>query len=473
MQQLLARNEAKAISYARRAIRDDPVCALPHQNLAARADSLGYFCKDDPENISDQEILRDLCNMAGEHYLHLGERAASLHFFGRALRIQHTLSEKMPIPEPIRERLRDLHAIPVDEPVRILPFEWTTRIGHIGCLDSYIRMKKLGYLPEGHPILLPHPYGTANPYFLSLWSKYITVIQDAELVRDLYRYQRACGETFLAALSKENICTTWDHQATLANIEWDQRRLGPLIGLPEKDRAIGRELLATMGIPHDAWWVALHVRSGEFHRDSPNPRNARIKDYYPAIEEITKRGGWVIRLGDTAMPRLPSMTNVVDLAHHPHKSAFLDTFVCSDARFMIGTISGMFYVPVSFGTPLLLTNCFTNWWLNVSHETRILTKIILEPDGQPVSLSRHASEAIHSKLTDSRHMLPEDYKIVDNGSKEIRDATVEMLEETSGMNGVSSCNNIGEWARALGDRPIFGPALPSASFATRHAELVG
>ncbi len=380
----------------------------------------------------------------------------------------------MPIPEPIRKKLRDLYAIPIDEPVRILPFEWTTRIGHIGLLDSYLRMKKLGYLPEGHPILLPHPNGTANPYFLSLWSKYINIVHDKALIRDLYRYQRACGETFIATLSKGNVCTMWNHQASLANIEWERRGLGPIVALPEKDKASGRELLAAVGIPHGAWWVAMHVRSGEFHGDRQNPRNANIEDYYPAIEEITKRGGWVIRLGDAAMPRLPPMTNVVDLAHHPHKSAFLDIYVCAGAKFMIGTVSGMLNVPVAFDTPLLLTNSYSSCWLNLSAKTRYLPKIVVGPNSRPVPLSRYVQDTVHAKLGDGEFSLVYDgYELIDNECKEIREATLEMLEEVNnGMNGVSPCHNIGKWTRALGDRPIFGPALPAPSFVTRHTELV-
>ena len=39
-------------------------------------------------------------------------------------------------------------------------------------------------------------------------------------------------------------------------------------------------------------------------KDNLEILNPDLHDYYPAIKEITKNGGWVIRIGDKTMEKL-------------------------------------------------------------------------------------------------------------------------------------------------------------------------
>ena len=93
-------------------------------------------------------------------------------------------------------------------------------------------------------------------------------------------------------------------------------------------------------MPPDAWFVALHVRESGFWKSLdtkfPNNRSADIATYLPAIREITRRGGWVIRVGDAEMGALPPMEHVIDYAHSPAKSDWMDVFLYGGCRFFIG-----------------------------------------------------------------------------------------------------------------------------------------
>ena len=55
-----------------------------------------------------------------------------------------------------------------------------------------------------------------------------------------------------------------------------------------------------MGVPEDAWFAVCHVREGGF-KGEEKFRDADITTYFEAFNEIVKRGGWVIRMGDNTM----------------------------------------------------------------------------------------------------------------------------------------------------------------------------
>ena len=86
--------------------------------------------------------------------------------------------------------------------------------------------------------------------------------------------------------------------------------------------------------------------------------NADVCTYLPAMAEITRRGGFVIRMGDTGMSRLPPLSNVIDYCHSDLRADWMDIFIAARCRFMLGTSSGPAYIPPLYGVPSVLTN----WW---------------------------------------------------------------------------------------------------------------
>lgn len=111
-----------------------------------------------------------------------------------------------------------------------------------------------------------------------------------------------------------------------------------------------------LGLPPNAWYVCLHVREGGYSKDETNFRNSDIENYIESIKYITSQGGWVIRVGDASMQRLPSMEQVIDYANYPEKNALLDIYLVEKCDFFIGTSSGMIHVAELFNKPMLFTN---------------------------------------------------------------------------------------------------------------------
>jgi hypothetical protein len=93
----------------------------------------------------------------------------------------------------------------------------------------------------------------------------------------------------------------------------------------------GDEIREKMGIPKDAWFVCLHVReqgylgtySGHVHR------NSSISNYLPAINSITQKGGFVVRMGDPTMTPLQPMDKVIDYALSNFRSNLMDIYLMS------------------------------------------------------------------------------------------------------------------------------------------------
>lgn len=134
--------------------------------------------------------------------------------------------------------------------------------------------------------------------------------------------------------------------------EWQRQERKPLLRLTPAHAALGREGLRRLGVPDEAWFVCLHVREGGYLKEASNSqesaRNADIMTYLPAIEEIVRRGGWVIRIGDPSVTPLPKMDNVVDYALTSVRSGEMDVFLVARAKFLLGTSSGMFAVAMAF-----------------------------------------------------------------------------------------------------------------------------
>jgi putative glycosyltransferase (TIGR04372 family) len=145
---------------------------------------------------------------------------------------------------------------------------------------------------------------------------------------------------------------------------WDAQFRTPLeLTLPQKFVVACEMNRDNLGLPREAWFVCLHVREGGYKDDWDNYRNSDIGNYLEAIKEITRRGGWVIRMGDPSMTKLPALERVLDYAHSQFRSAIMDIYLVKECAFCLGTSSGIISdVPLLLGKPVVMTN--TPQWIN-------------------------------------------------------------------------------------------------------------
>ena len=203
--------------------------------------------------------------------------------------------------------------------------------------------------------------------------------------------------------------------------------------------ARGWELLEKAGVPRGAWFVALHVRDIRWRGTTAGLqaiRNADTASYLPAIDEITRRGGFVIRMGDADAPPLPPLAKVIDYGRSDMRSDWMDIFLLARSRFVLGSASGPIFVPPLYGVPCVLTN----WWppgMRPWHASDIYIPKLPKraADGAYLTLSETLREPV-AYCHSLRHLAKrEGVTVEDNEPDIIRGAVAEMLSRLDGNTG--------------------------------------
>jgi putative glycosyltransferase (TIGR04372 family) len=317
--------------------------------------------------------------------------------------------------------------------IRFLDIGFTSTIGHISHLDPFVKLMLLGRLSPYKRILVTNVI--ANPCYLNYWKRYLPIIiLDSDQMQDFQSF----AEPLLEHLSMWQLSDKFENLYACISLSeqlWSAEKRPPLLCLSDSDQARGRDALESMGVPRDAWFVCLHVRENEI-RITRNGADADIHTYLMALESITTRGGWVIRMGNPSMSPLPTMSHVIDYANSRFRTDWMDVFLWASCRFFIGTASGPLSVPPTFGVPVLYTNapalgiaismsnsiCIPKLYWS-ERENRILTfaEMFSSPSGWTVSSDF------------SRIGL----KQLDNTPEEINDAVLEMFTILGGNNSMS------------------------------------
>ena len=106
------------------------------------------------------------------------------------------------------------------------------------------------------------------------------------------------------------------------------------------------------------------MRSTGFHSNDGNTQDFRtvpIHYYYPMINMINKRGGYVILMGDSSFPKVDKSdlqypNQCIEYAHLSEKSSALDIALSGSCKLFVSSPSGLHTIAKAFGRPRLFTN---------------------------------------------------------------------------------------------------------------------
>jgi putative glycosyltransferase (TIGR04372 family) len=474
---LLLGDRTEASKCFETAVHLAPNTVMAHQNYAGRYDIPNYVPKPWELLEAGRLLIYDNYGQLAEDMFLLGNFETSFKLYQQMLDCQQAFRE--PIPADLVDRLAALNpAFDRNKPVRLLPYEWVIQFGHIGLLDSYIKMARLGMYPDANYVVLAPENKISNRAYLDYWEQHLTIVHDDDLVDDLFPYQRLIGDNFMAYPGEGGTAEPWTRAAARAQIAWSEQRRDPLLSLTASDMQTGRAALTALGVPAGAWYVGLHVREGSYHGESSGGmsthRNARIEDYFPAINAITDRGGYVIRLGDNSMQPLPEMPGVVDYALSAQKSPQADIFFCATCRFIIGTTSGLTTAALSFGTPMLLVNCISNDWQLWSGDTDFIVKPVRDIRGKrTLSFAETYVQPVQGYLINALVMRRHGLEAIPNTPEEIESAVVYKIGRLDGRIQSDADPVLGSYREAMAANPMmFGAAHPVLPFLKEHPELL-
>nr|WP_222533401.1 TIGR04372 family glycosyltransferase [Azospirillum sp. 412522] len=460
-----------AVAAYREATRRMPSFATAHQNYAARYDHTLYAMTGLEADLPDDVLLADGFNRSGEKRLHVGDTAAANRLYGGAIMANRRLGRDFRLSDDLVEAL----GLPTGK-VRILPQEWVTQIGHLAMLDTWLKIGALGWRPPAPGILLAPANLVANRAYLDCWRPFLTVVEDPVLIERLMPLQRYAGENFNGWIGDGGQVEAFTDVGARAYDAWSREGRAPLLHLSPDLAARGRAALVSAGMEPDAWFVAMHIRNSGFHAEgvgsSQDHRNADLAAYQPAIDMVTARGGWVIRLGDHSMPPLPEQARVIDYARSPLKSDWMDVFLCAAARCYLGTTSGLANVAISFNTPSVLVNCVSNyaqlWPSNVTFTWRPYWS---DREGRYLSLEEILAEPVRGMTFSGNLLAAEGLIPRDNDAEDIRSALEERLDILAGQGRAEDSPAVRLWDDAAASSCYFGGARPARGFAERTRPL--
>lgn len=306
--------------------------------------------------------------------------------------------------------------------------DWGWNIGHTSMLDQLVKLRELGMLSPERRVVVLSPGDGANKHYLNYWRNHLEFMEisrhEAEELRSAMHplAEKLTGFELKAGFA--TVYSAWN----IAFHQWAQEKRPPLLDLDPCDEVRGRQVLKKWGVPDGSWFISLHVREYDAH--TPNHSSLRaapncdIETYMLAIQAIIARGGWVIRMGDSSMSRLPDMTGLIDYANSPDKSDWMDVFLWAASRFFIGTSSGPLTVPHTFGVPVLYTNSCGMGFTPGLGRAIVLPKLFYSKSKRRLLTF---DEILGSPLGWTVRIPDDDIEVRDNSPEEIRAAVEEMF----------------------------------------------
>lgn len=274
---------------------------------------------------------------------------------------------------------------------------------------------------------------------VDLWFNATSVVSNSQLEIMWKRRLRILPRALLAPVYRLNRVVPFGqvHQIETTYHDRDVNNLlgaqPPHLAFTQEEEEKGRLLLSEMGIPNDARFVCLNVRDGAYHgtKQFTNYRNADVRRYLLAADELTRRGFFVVRMGKKVEHKLESDdTKILDYASSPFRSDFMDLYLAAKCFFAISTSTGWDAVAeILFRRPVLYTN-----FVPISRMVTWNNTIAI--------LKRHWHTAQKRFLTQSEifFLIDKDYvssspkfeqlgiELVENSEEEIRDAAIEMVD---------------------------------------------
>jgi len=169
----------------------------------------------------------------------------TLRWFG--VRVVKEVSWFFLLPITLVLHLLGYRRVPVNMP----------RLGHLASeVDAFLKEKALGRFPDRRWFLLAPDGQVANPCLLDYWRDYIDVISSPW--KCLFLSAMSHRRLMVVDTAKYVYAPSGAAAYYTVQTSWDDRP--PLLQLKPEHRVRGRKALHELGVPPDAWFVAVHVR---------------------------------------------------------------------------------------------------------------------------------------------------------------------------------------------------------------------
>jgi putative glycosyltransferase (TIGR04372 family) len=219
----------------------------------------------------------------------------------------------------------------------------------------------------------------------------------------------------------------------------------PHLTFTNEEEQQGLAALRKMGIPDGAQFVCFFARDSAY-LDSllvrsfqsrifqyHDYRDSNIHNYIPAVEEMTRRGYYALRMGAVVKEALITTNSmIIDYAIN-HRSDFLDIFLCAKCRFFLGDTAGIAAVPMIFRRPIVYVNFIPLEYVPTwsPHQLFIPKKLWLRGEHRLMTF-REILDVEKRRILSTNDYEQRGIEIVENTPEEITALAVEMDERLEG-----------------------------------------
>ena len=233
----------------------------------------------------------------------------------------------------------------------------------------------------------------------------------------------------------------------------DLERALAQLNFTEAEERYGQEALRKIGIEPGMPFACFYARDGVFitrneppmtslygERDENLFRNADVKTYIPAAEELANRGYLALRMGKWVEEAIETDNpKIIDYAYC-HHSDFLDVYLAANCTFFIGTNGGIIHLPSIFRRPMGLANVIplVDVVDGCADTVSIAKKFYSNEKGRLLTFREILSEPLLANYSDRKHSENPEFfdpiglEVRPNTSEEILELVVEMDERVKG-----------------------------------------
>lgn len=358
---------------------------------------------------------------------------------------------------------------PSQTPIGLAP-SWTSNMGHVGWLLAVLSAKaELGMSAESP--LLPVQRGLFDTTFLDLRPDLVRPLRltDGEMWAEL-----PSQWPLFQPLEMLNVRGEFVDSYLFIEKLFQQRAPSPerpLLDFPNElaEKCQG-SLKRRFGFSETDWFVALHVKT----TPGQSRRGELLESYLGAINEITSRGGWVIRLGQLGEPDLGPHERVIDLSRSQELIKGLQFFALAKCRFFLGSQSGPAQIPPVFGNPTLQSNVTSigrttfSWSENSFH----VPKLLKDSKGRILPFSDHLRSPEGYGELRPQELAARGYALLPNEGEDITRAVVEMFDRLEGGHRPNSYL-LDKVERVRSEEWFATHGEISQSFLEKHLEWLG
>ncbi len=362
------------------------------------------------KNLSEFFIIKKSRDLFNAYFLHA-------FFFNRG-----DIYNSIKLQQSFLEYQKMLKKILKIEDTIIVSPNYYKKLGHLASISLFIKAIRLRLIKE-KKILIIGPKSNYNQVILEkfLNFKEVKYLDQNNLEKSIKDNIDILNKS-LDFHEVDGKILDFIQFSNLINKVWKRKNKNNFFSYTKKEVKKANLFFKDIGIDlNKNWYVLLHVRSTA--DDNFSHRNSDISKYKKAIEFITSRGGFVIRIGDRNMKKLEQTKNLIDLTDHPNQSDFLLSLY-HNSKFLMTGISGPGFMTTLFKNPCLHVDVGQMYEVFGKEDDYCLPRMFFQK-GKILSLNKRIKPGLGQNLSIS---FLKELKIrsLPNSENEILNATKEI-----------------------------------------------